>query len=95
MPERLETILSGLGSDIGTALKNCRFLSLWSQVVDEKVRKNTEPVKIRNRTLYISTTSPAWAQELSFLKGKIIEKFNEKAGEEVITDVRFRSAGVF
>jgi predicted nucleic acid-binding Zn ribbon protein len=76
-------------------IKICNLLSLWERVVDERVRKHTEPVKIKNQILYISTSSPAWAQELNFLKKKMIEKFNSAAKEEVINDIRFsaRDAG--
>jgi len=92
VPQKLQSILSHLGGGFSAALKNCELLSLWPQVVDDRVGKNTEPVKIKNRTLYVAAASPAWAQELSFLKREIINKFNLMAGEEVISDIRFKSA---
>lgn len=91
MPQKLQSILAQLGGGVSTAIKNCELLSLWPQVVDERAGKNTEPIKIKNRTLYVAAASPAWAQELSFLKKEIINKFNQKAGEEAIFDIRFKS----
>jgi predicted nucleic acid-binding Zn ribbon protein len=93
MPEELRNILDRMETGFSHVIKNCSLLSLWPKVVDERVQKHTEPIKIRNRTLYVSTSSPAWAQELGFLKKNIMEKFNGLAGEEAICDIRFRAAG--
>ena len=93
MTRHVAEILSGLGSGVGATLKLCNMLSLWEQVVDARVGKHTKAVKIRNRVLSVSTSSPAWAQELAFIKGDIIEKFNNLAGDEVIRDIRFKSGG--
>ena len=93
MTKKLSEILEKLQTGPARTLRACKLLSLWSKVVDEKIGKQTEAVKIRNRTLYVSTRSPAWAQELSFLKDKIIKKFNEQAGEEAIQDIKFRGGG--
>ncbi len=91
MVEKLADILGGIEHGIGRTVRLCGLLNLWEEIVDERVRRNASALKIRNRTLYISTSSPAWAQELSFLKKEIIQKFNEKAGKEAISDVKFRS----
>jgi predicted nucleic acid-binding Zn ribbon protein len=89
--ERLSDILNKEAEKSQGALKSCQLVQLWGGVVDERVKKNTEPVKVRNRVLYVTAKTPAWAQELSFLKKEIIEKFNRRAGEEAIRDVRFKS----
>lgn len=89
MTEKLADVLGGMDTGLGKAIEICGRLSLWEQVVDERVRKNAAAVKIINRTLYVSTATPTWANELSYLKKEIIKKFNEKAGQEVIRDIRF------
>lgn len=91
MVEKLSEILNKEAEKTQGALKSCRLVQLWEMVIDERVKKNTEPVKVRNRVLYVNAKTSAWAQELSFLKREIIEKFNRKAGEEAIRDVRFKS----
>ncbi|KPJ69706.1 hypothetical protein AMJ44_02875 [candidate division WOR-1 bacterium DG_54_3] len=93
MTKKLAEILNEMGAGAGRTIKTCGLLSLWKMVVDERVGKQTEAVKIRNRTLYVVARSAAWAHELTFLKGKIIKKFNEQAGEEAIRDIKFRSGG--
>ncbi|MFC1571720.1 DUF721 domain-containing protein [Candidatus Margulisiibacteriota bacterium] len=93
MAKRLADILGELEMGVGKAVELCGFLSIWGDVVDERVGRHAQAVKIRNRTLYVSTSSSTWAHELSFLKKDIIEKFNKKAGREVIGDIRFRAGG--
>lgn len=94
MPEKVADIFGRLDDGVVRTVRNCRLVTLWSQVVDERIGKNTEAVKIINHTLYVATASPAWAQELSFLKKTIVGRFNEKAGEEAISDIRFRASGI-
>jgi len=89
MEQKLVDILSSLNTK---AIKACGLLAIWDRVVDERVRKHTEPIKITNRKLYVTTSSSAWAQELTFLKTEIIEKFNSTAGEEAISDIRFSAS---
>lgn len=91
MTEKLSNILEKMETGFSWAVKSSRLISLWREIVDERVQKNTEPIKITNRTLYISTSSSTWAQELSLLKKEIIKKFNTRAGEEAIRDIRFKS----
>ncbi len=93
MSHRLADILGSMHSEVGKTLKLCNLLTIWDEVVDERVSKHTEAVKIRSGILYVYTSSSAWAQELSFLKGPIVEKFNLVAGEEVIRDIRFTAKG--
>lgn len=90
MTVKLAEILEGMDMGVGRAVKVCELLSLWDQVVDERVGRHTEAVKIRNRILYVSTSTSTWANELSFIKKEIIKKFNARAGEEAIRDIRFK-----
>jgi predicted nucleic acid-binding Zn ribbon protein len=78
---------------MGRAVKVCNMISLWDRVVDERVRKQTEAIKISHRILYVSTSSPAWAQELTFLRKDFIEKFNKEAGKDIIRDIKFKAGG--
>ena len=93
MTERLMDILEQSQSKIGWTITACRQLSIWEKVVDARVARQTEPIKIRNKVLYVSTSTSTWAQELSLLKREIINKFNLTAGHEVIRDVRFKATG--
>jgi predicted nucleic acid-binding Zn ribbon protein len=87
--ERVGDILGKMQDGVGGAVKLCQLLSLWGTAVDEKIARNSTAKKICHRVLYVSASSPAWAEELSFLKKEIMQKFNSLAGEEVIKDIRF------
>lgn len=93
MTDHIVEILERSGNQVAWAIKSCRLLGLWQSVVDERAGKHTEAIKIRNKVLYVSTSSSTWAQELSLLRKEIIKKFNERAGEEAINDVRFKAGG--
>ncbi len=93
MTERLIDILERSPANIASTINACRNLEVWGKVVDERVARHTEAVKIRNKVLYVLTSTSTWAQELSLLKREIILKFNQAAGQEVIRDVRFKASG--
>ncbi len=93
MAERLADILERSKSNIAWTITACRHLGIWEKVVDERVARQTEAIKIRNRVLYVSTSTSTWAQELSLLKKEIINRFNQAAGQELIRDVRFKPNG--
>jgi predicted nucleic acid-binding Zn ribbon protein len=90
---KLADILGQMETGVAKSVQLCGFLALWDEVVDERVLKNAKAIKISNRTLYVSTSSSTWAHELTFLKRDIIKKFNERAGKEVIRDIRFSNQG--
>jgi predicted nucleic acid-binding Zn ribbon protein len=85
--------LSRIGGGTLPLVRHCQLLTLWKEVVDERVGRQTNPVKIRNQVLSVETASPVWAQELKFLKPALVEKFNALAGEQAIKDIRFKAMG--
>jgi predicted nucleic acid-binding Zn ribbon protein len=94
LPQQIAEIFGRLDEGFVRTVRNCQLVTLWSEVVDAKIGRNTEAVKITDHTLYVETSSSAWAQELSFLKKTIIARFNDKAGEAAITDIKFKAAGL-
>ena len=66
------------------------ILSLWPEVVPERIKKNTEPLKVKGGTLFVAAKSAAWANELTMLKTKLIARLNQAIGEEVVKDIRFQ-----
>lgn len=93
MAWNLAEILKEQESGVGRTIKLCKLLSAWKEIAGDRVGQQTEAVKISNGTLYVLASSPAWAQELTFLKSEFINKFNLIAGSEIITDIRFRAGG--
>lgn len=75
-----------------------KFLEIWNKVIDEKLRNRTQAIRVAyaqnnsHRTLIIGSSSGALAQELQFLKDKLLKKFNSIAQEELgktINDLKF------
>jgi predicted nucleic acid-binding Zn ribbon protein len=93
LPQQIAEIFGRLDDGFVRTVRNCKLVGLWSEVVDEKIGRNTEAVKITNYILYVSTSSAVWAQELSYLKKTIIARFNDRAGEIAIKDIKFKASG--
>ena len=68
-----------------------QFVLHWKDIVGEDIAKRSKPDSLRNGTLVVSVSSSAWAQELSFYKGVILQRLKKFIGDsEVVEDVRFR-----
>lgn len=74
--------------------KNASSVLLWDEVVTQAIKKHTKALKVQRGTLHVLADSSVWANELNFLKKDIIVKINEKAGEKIISDIRFKVGGI-
>ncbi len=72
------------------ALKDEKVERLWRQSVDKRILKQTEAQGVKNKVFYVLTSTSAWANELTLLRRKFLEKINKQAGEEIATEIRFR-----
>jgi len=87
--EALASVLSQSGfEDKGEYLK---IYKMWPAVVGEKIAENTCLESVKKGTLFVIASSPAWMQELHFLKDMIIEKLEKKLGEGTVKDIRFKT----
>jgi len=50
--------------------------TLWTTVVGSQVSQHTQPLRTHNATLYVATSSAAWAQNLRLQRRLILEKLN-------------------
>jgi predicted nucleic acid-binding Zn ribbon protein len=57
----------------------------WRQVCGETVARHCAPADLRDGVLSIVVDSPAWMQQLSFLKAELLEKLQTHG----IEDIRF------
>jgi len=53
-----------------------RLREHWAEIVGDQIAGHAQPGKIRFRKLYLSVDSPAWMQELAFLKPTLVDKVN-------------------
>jgi predicted nucleic acid-binding Zn ribbon protein len=100
---RRKSNLSGLSSVLSDVMSHYHLdkrakqeiaASHWAEVVGERNAAASRPEVIRDGILFVSCKSSAWAQELTFLKARIIQEMNKLAGAEVITDIRFAGKGL-
>ena len=74
---------------IGDKLKETRIIAAWSQVLGP-LSKPDDELYIKNRTLFAKLSSSVIRNELTMMRSRIVQQLNEKAGENVITDIVFR-----
>ncbi|NQT35583.1 DUF721 domain-containing protein [bacterium] len=70
-------------------LSEQRALSQWTETVGEKIAKETNPISMLNGILKVKVSTPAWRQELIFLKDDIRRKLNKELGKKVVSDIKF------
>ena len=84
----LERVLSSL--NLGLKVKQYRIWDVWNSVVGEAIARQAQPQQIRAMVLWVNVSSSTWMQQLEFMKRQIVERINERIGEKVISDIRFR-----
>jgi len=70
-------------------IKETRIISAWSEVLGP-LAKPTDELYIKNKVLFARLSSSVICNELSMMRSTLLRRLNEKAGEEVITDIVFR-----
>jgi len=63
---------------------------IWDDVVGDMVAKQAQPSFLRRGVLFVKCSSPAWIQQLQFMKMMILKGLNHRLGREVIKEIRFQ-----
>ena len=85
--EVLENFLSRSG--LKRRVQEQKILDSWERVVGKTVAERTEPIRVQNRVLQVKVDSSVWMQQLQFMKGLIIQKFQQQMGGNFLQDLRF------
>ncbi len=85
-------VLGGVARRLGleSKLLEARLRRDWPAIVGEAIAANTRPDQIRFKKLYLSVHNSVWMHQLNFLKPTLLEKVNNAAGTELITDIILR-----
>ena len=67
-------------------LRESRIIAAWPQVLGP-LAKPTDQLYVKNKTLFATLSSSVIRNELSMMRSILVRGLNEKAGEEVITDI--------
>ena len=70
-------------------LKETRIIASWPEVLGPLARP-TDKLYIKNKVLFVNLSSSVIRNELSMMRSTLVQRLNEKAGEEVIQDIVFR-----
>jgi len=89
-PEVLSKILNRTLDGLGLLPKARKYqvFSMWRRMVGN-IWRNAKPRRLDGDVLYVATSSAAWAQELTLMRGKIRAAINRVLGGNYIKEVRF------
>ena len=90
--DSLSSILEGVARRLGleSMLLENRLRREWVSIVGEPMASNTWPDQIRYKKLYLLVRNSVWLHQLTFLKPTLIQKLNQVAGGEFITEIASR-----
>jgi hypothetical protein len=89
-PERIGDEVRRELSRFGPAEGMTEIVRAWPEAVGDQIALNAWPARLsRDGKLHVSTSSSAWAFELSQLEPKLLERLSEALGEHVPTGLRF------
>jgi hypothetical protein len=90
--DSVSSILEGLARRLGleSKLLENRLRRDWGSIVGESIASNTWPDQIRYKKLYLLVHNSVWLHQLTFLKPSLIQKLNDVASIEFITDIVLR-----
>ena len=89
--EHIAKALDGFikNSKIEKGLDQNKALSIWADVVGEKIAENSEAQSINSGVITVRVKTPTWRQELQLQKPQIINKINKALTKKIIKDIRF------
>ncbi len=96
---RINAGMQGLGKFLGDSLKAHKLeakikeqtaLLVWDEIVGKQVSAAAQPEFITEGKLFVTTKSPVWANELTFMKADIMSRLNKRLGGKVIKEIIFK-----
>ncbi|MBN2072820.1 MAG: DUF721 domain-containing protein [Actinobacteria bacterium] len=85
----IKEVVSGIDSH--DMLKSSAIFNHWKEIVGPGIAKRTHPHRLANKVLYVSVANSTWANELSMMSGKLIEKINKYVSSDAVESIRFRA----
>ncbi|PLX02804.1 MAG: DUF721 domain-containing protein [Marinilabiliales bacterium] len=72
---------------LSSGLQNARITSSWEEVVGKTVARYTSKLYIKDHKLFVHLSSSVVKNELLMIRGEILKRLNDIAGEEVINEI--------
>ena len=88
------TLKEGIGKLLNVYRLKSRFdetsvVAFWPELMGKAVANRTTQIYVSQKKLFIRIESSVVKNELLMVRSGIIQKINERAGTEVITDIVF------
>jgi hypothetical protein len=64
------------------------LLERWDELMGDNLAARTRPSALHATTLVIAVDDPAWATQLTYLRGDLLTRFGEVLGAGVVTEIR-------
>jgi predicted nucleic acid-binding Zn ribbon protein len=71
-------------------LRERGLIDSWEELMGKTISRATKKIYIKEGKLFIVISSSVIRNELYMLKQEIVRKLNEKAGEDIITELVLR-----
>ena len=65
------------------------MFEVWEDAVGGPIARNAQPDRIERGVLIVRVSSSSWAQEMTYMKDRIISRLNEKLPRKMVNDMRF------
>lgn len=69
-------------------------LSLWAEIVGKEIAIHTQAEIIRNGVMTVTADNPTWSQQLSLLRTNYIDQINQRLGEKIVKEIRFKTGSI-
>jgi predicted nucleic acid-binding Zn ribbon protein len=70
-------------------MKEMDLVAAWPELMGIAVANRTKEIRIQNKKLFLRIDSSVMREELLLGKQIIIDRLNEYAGQEIVTDIWF------
>lgn len=92
-PQPISRILDDALRKLGLQerLQERSVLSLWREVVGEKIAAHSRAVDISDGVLILEADHGVWRQEITMLMPTILEKFQTACGPDVVQEIRWKN----
>lgn len=90
-----DLLLEGMqGAGLAERLREAEIWRLWPEIVGPVIAARAQPLRIINGTLTVGVSSGPWMQELTFLKGMLKTKLNDRLGGDIVREITLKSGKV-
>ena len=78
-----------LENKLDNKLAEIDLINSWERILGKTVARYTKNIYIRNRILFVETSSPVVRNELMMIRDQIKTRLNEEVGKELIDKIHF------